>query len=315
MDFESLYSFLMVARTKSISKAAKQMHVTQPTLSARIRKLEEGLGFSLIERNWEGVRLTEKGRYFLPYVAQFLQDFSNALTVCHEFKVSYKEVIDIKKIYIGIDSWLVPLFVQHILAEFQYDPEIEFKILSLPTETIITLIENEAVMIGIFYTEEQKSVFNSLPLIEDKMVLLYCSNNSFKIENDLSNISLLKNKPFLLFDNPVLVYHSNITSQIIQQLEIAKFHIIDDMNVMINLVAGDYGYTIIPKSSITQFFDQIHQGRIPVRLVDIGTNKIPKIHIQIAYLKANGASIPVEKISYNVYRRVVDFKQTMKKNE
>lgn len=99
MDFESLYSFLMVARTKSISKAAKQMHVTQPTLSARIRKLEEGLGFSLIERNWEGVRLTEKGRYFLPYVAQFLQDFSNALTVCHEFKVSYKEVIDIKNIY------------------------------------------------------------------------------------------------------------------------------------------------------------------------------------------------------------------------
>lgn len=50
MDLEGLHSFATIAKEKSISKAAQTLHVTQPTLSARIRKLEEGMGVKLLDR-------------------------------------------------------------------------------------------------------------------------------------------------------------------------------------------------------------------------------------------------------------------------
>ncbi|MFV5993214.1 LysR family transcriptional regulator [Streptomyces sp. NPDC056231] len=47
MDLEALRSFLAVAKHRSISKAAAGSYVTQPTMSQRLRRLEESLGFAL----------------------------------------------------------------------------------------------------------------------------------------------------------------------------------------------------------------------------------------------------------------------------
>jgi DNA-binding transcriptional LysR family regulator len=285
MDLESLYSFLTVARTKSISKAAKHLHVTQPTLSFRIRKLEEKLGFPIFDRNWNGIRLTNEGRYLLTYVTQWIQDFSDALTVLthdqNNFKVYLQEATDTCKINIGLDPWLVPLLIKPLLNALKPYPEIEFKIVSRPTALMIKLIEDEAIQLGAYYTEDNTT--QDAPLIPDKMVLLSCSEQSVQIKTDLSNIDVLKTKPYFLFDNPVLVYHSNITSQIIKKLGITKVHLVDDVQVMLHLTAGNHGYTIVPKSCIGLFLNQIKQGELPISMIEIRSPQIPKIYIKIAY--------------------------------
>src|SRR4028119_322754 len=59
--------FLAVARLGNVSRAAEEMYLTQPTLTARIKALEDELGDLLFVRTSRGMRLTEAGREFAPY--------------------------------------------------------------------------------------------------------------------------------------------------------------------------------------------------------------------------------------------------------
>ena len=61
MDIETLRSFVVVARAGSITRAAEELYVTQPTLSRRIAVLEDELGVQLFDREHGGVRLTPAG--------------------------------------------------------------------------------------------------------------------------------------------------------------------------------------------------------------------------------------------------------------
>ena len=61
MDLRSLRLYLAVLEHGSITKASENVHVAQPALGLHIRKLEEELGLSLLERHSRGIRATEAG--------------------------------------------------------------------------------------------------------------------------------------------------------------------------------------------------------------------------------------------------------------
>jgi LysR family transcriptional regulator, nitrogen assimilation regulatory protein len=65
MDLRELRSFIYIARLRSFSRAAAELHIAQPALSRQIRKLEEELGATLLERHPRGVELTEAGHIVL----------------------------------------------------------------------------------------------------------------------------------------------------------------------------------------------------------------------------------------------------------
>lgn len=65
MDFGTLKYFETTARVQHMTKAAEQLNITQPTLSAGIRRLEAELGFQLFDRTGRGIQLNEYGRIFL----------------------------------------------------------------------------------------------------------------------------------------------------------------------------------------------------------------------------------------------------------
>ncbi|WP_405432459.1 LysR family transcriptional regulator [Micromonospora sp. NBC_00617] len=67
MDLRALETFLAVAVAGSFGRVAASMHVSQPTISARIAALEADLGGSLFDRGPRGAKLTDLGRAFLPY--------------------------------------------------------------------------------------------------------------------------------------------------------------------------------------------------------------------------------------------------------
>ncbi len=66
MDLKQLRTFLHVAETGSLSKAAKRLNVTQPALSRQIRLLEEDAGVALFVRTGRGVILSEAGEKLKP---------------------------------------------------------------------------------------------------------------------------------------------------------------------------------------------------------------------------------------------------------
>ena len=77
MEIHQLRYFLAVAQTGSFTAAAKVSHVSQPSLSAQIAKLEGELGGPLIERSRQGARLTKRGELFRGRAAEALRQLES----------------------------------------------------------------------------------------------------------------------------------------------------------------------------------------------------------------------------------------------
>ncbi len=73
MELHQLRYFLAIARTASFTRAAEACHVSQPSLSAQVAKLEDELGGPLFERLRSGAKLTARGQVFLPRATEALR--------------------------------------------------------------------------------------------------------------------------------------------------------------------------------------------------------------------------------------------------
>lgn len=72
MDFQQLTAFDRIVREGSFSRAARDLNIAQPTISARIQALENEVGGTLLRRSNQGVELTALGVSFLPYARRAL---------------------------------------------------------------------------------------------------------------------------------------------------------------------------------------------------------------------------------------------------
>ncbi|MEZ4868604.1 MAG: LysR family transcriptional regulator [Caldilineaceae bacterium] len=72
MDLQQLMAFDRIVREGSFSRAARELHIAQPTISARIQALEQEVGGPLLARSNQGVKLTALGVSFLPHARRAL---------------------------------------------------------------------------------------------------------------------------------------------------------------------------------------------------------------------------------------------------
>lgn len=78
MDIDLARTFLTIVSTRSFIRAAERLNVSQTTVSARVRSLEEQLGRPLFVRNKAGASLTPAGEQFLRYAPNFVQLWERA---------------------------------------------------------------------------------------------------------------------------------------------------------------------------------------------------------------------------------------------
>jgi DNA-binding transcriptional LysR family regulator len=79
LDLRLVHCFTVVAEHQHFGRAAEALHVTQPSLSRQIRRLEQQLGARLLDRTPRGSRLTEAGEVFLPQARALLRTAAQAI--------------------------------------------------------------------------------------------------------------------------------------------------------------------------------------------------------------------------------------------
>lgn len=132
MDLQRLKYFVEVAKHKHFTKAAAACHVSQPSLSQQIKKLEEELGGRLFERSRERVALTGLGRDFLRHARAILAE----VEVAEQFVQRAQEGAA-RTVRIGAIPTIAPYVVPELLAAVRERcVEARFELLESPTEAL-----------------------------------------------------------------------------------------------------------------------------------------------------------------------------------
>ena len=95
MELNQIKQFRIIAQTESVSKAAEQLFIAQPSLSQTLKRLETELGTPLFERHGRRITLNEAGKIFLRYSDEIVSALENATREINEYIGSEKSDINI----------------------------------------------------------------------------------------------------------------------------------------------------------------------------------------------------------------------------
>ena len=146
MDLRVLRYFLMVAKEQSFTKAAKQLNITQPTLSRQLAALEEELGVKLFNRGGHSITLTNEG-LLLKRRALELVDLEDKIV--SEFKGNRESVEG--KITIGCGEFIAVETLAKISKKYKEKyPLVQFAIHTGTADNISEMMNKGLVDIGLF---------------------------------------------------------------------------------------------------------------------------------------------------------------------
>ena len=137
--------FKEVAETKNITLSAKNLHMSQPTISLQIQNLENEFGARFFDRTNKGVTLTEEGELFYDRVRTVLDILTG---VREELEAMTKDQKG--KIYLGASLTIGEYFLPNILAYlYQNYPDIDFKVKIANSNNIIQDVADRKMHIGL----------------------------------------------------------------------------------------------------------------------------------------------------------------------
>jgi len=167
MELQQLRYFCAIAETGSFTRAARETHVSQPSLSQQIMKLEDELGARLFDRLGRTVQLTELGRTFLPRARAVLRDLEAARNDVVEKKASISGPISV-----GVIPTIAPYFLPPILATFaRRFPEVRVTVSEEITPLLLERLRAGImdVAIAALPLSARAHEFHSFTLLEEKL--------------------------------------------------------------------------------------------------------------------------------------------------
>ena len=165
---DKLEFFIALARERHFGRAAEECGITQPTLSAAIRQLEDQLGVMLVQRGSRFQGLTPEGQRVLEWARRIVGD---TRTMREEMKAVKRGLAGhIRLAAIPTALAMVP----KLTAPFQEKhPEVTFSILSVTSVQVLSLLENFEIDAGITYLEnEPLGRVTSVPLYSERYYLV-----------------------------------------------------------------------------------------------------------------------------------------------
>ena len=136
LDLTALRSFVTVAETGGVTKAANQLHLTQSAVSMQLKRLEESLDQRLLDRTGRGVALTNQGEQLLSYGRRMLalNDEVMARMTGDAFE---------GEIHFGVPADIVYPNIPHILKRFDREyPRVRVNLFSSHTRKLKAMIES-----------------------------------------------------------------------------------------------------------------------------------------------------------------------------
>jgi LysR family transcriptional regulator, low CO2-responsive transcriptional regulator len=145
MDVDQLIAFDRIVREGSFSRAAWELHIAQPTISARIQALEQEVGGPLFARGSRRISLTALGTSFLPYARRAIEVLAEGAAAAREAQDGQRG-----RLTIGVLGSLAGCLLAPALAQFQRShPRVECYVRAGSHQRMVELLCDGVVELGL----------------------------------------------------------------------------------------------------------------------------------------------------------------------
>jgi len=186
---DKIFTFLIINRESSFSKASKVLGISQPAVTQQIRILENYLGVTLFERKKNGVVLTKEGQTFLIYAKEFEKFLSNFEKKLEEFRNADSPFL------IGASPTVGNYNLPECIKYFKSLINREINLVIKNNDALFEEVEKKAIDMA-FVTKKRNNNVNYVEWIEDELVVF--SNKplppSIHLE-DLKNYKMICREP------------------------------------------------------------------------------------------------------------------------
>lgn len=248
MNWNQLQYVVTVADEKNITKAAKRLFISQPSLSLSIQSLEKELGTALFQRARGEMVLTYAGTLFYDWAVSTLHSQSQL-----QMKLSDITNENRRLIRIGISPHRSLTMLPAILEQFYIDyPKCEIHILEKPTYVLKKLLENHEIDFMIDVPHPDTINFQSEQLTEERIVLAvpssFCQKETFpKDEQGFIALCDLSPYPFILLSSDQV-----LGSMSRKMCESVSFYpnirlICENVETALTLAGRQLGITFVPE--------------------------------------------------------------------
>ena len=285
-NLSSYRIFYTVANTGNISKAAKELYISQPAISKSIQKLEESVGCRLFSRSSRGVVLTDEGQLLYEHVKTAFE----TLTLGEE-KLKRSIELGVGHLKIGVSATLCKYMLLPYLKEFiRQNPHITISIHCQSTNDTLKLLEDDKIDIGLIGKPDNvKNIhFDYLEEIEDIFVATDAYISRLP-QGETSTKTILEASTLMLLDK------NNMTRRYIDdyltrnRIQTKDYIEISNMDLLIEFARIGLGVACVIKNFVRE---DLENGSLTQIALDI---PIHKRHVGFAYKKTHLQNQALEK--------------------
>ena len=185
MEFDDVSTFLQIVNDGNIALAARNLYITQGTVSLRLKRLEEELGVTLLYRQ-KGIKkaeLTSQGEQFLPIAKQWITLNQQALNIKDRQSVYELRISSNVSNNLYFLSYFFPYFSK-------MHPEIKLYLQTEHSYETHQLIQNQNIDLGFTNSLHNFSYVSSKPVWSEDMVIIVHEDDPFLKTRDLKDLNV-----------------------------------------------------------------------------------------------------------------------------
>lgn len=275
MLLKQIECFLMVAKLGNLSRAAEEMFLTQPTLTARLKALEEDVGDQLFLRTKGGMKLTGAGEALVPYAERCIESVENGKQHLKELREGTAGHLKIGALP-RVSTYTLPTLLGRFTEEY---PGVLVSVRTGHSTDILDMVLREEVQIGLSRPLEHPDIESTL-LYEEDLVLVVNPEHHFTSEESVS-IEEVSKENLILFDRASAAYE--LTKLIFRRsgLQESRTMELDNIEAAKRMVEHRLGVAFLPRRAVTR---AIAADRMRQVQVDDLPHEIQEAHRTIAAL-------------------------------
>ncbi len=222
------------------------MYLTQPTLTARLKALEEELGDPLFVRTSRGMRLTEAGREFLAYAERIVGGFEEGKRRLEELRGASGGRLRIGASP-GVGTYALPGLLERFAAAH---PRVSISVRTGHSEAILEMTLKEEVQLGLTRAMRHPEI-ESLPLYEDELVLIVDPGHRFT-RRGTASLTEIGEEQLIFFDHDSSYFeqtHALFRNAGIRELRTME---VDNIEAAKRMVEHRLGVAFLPRTAVVR---------------------------------------------------------------